>query len=76
MARVGFEPTTPVFEWTKTVHALGRGHTKETGNRNATAIPVTFTQLRLITVIGKCSNSERYTPSSEPLFRLTMVYNT
>jgi hypothetical protein len=24
MVRVGFESTTPEFEWTKTVHALGR----------------------------------------------------
>jgi hypothetical protein len=35
---VGFEPTIPASERAKTVHALGRGHTKETGNRNATAI--------------------------------------
>jgi hypothetical protein len=27
MPRVGFEPTTPVFEWAKTVHALDRAAT-------------------------------------------------
>jgi hypothetical protein len=39
---------------------LGRGHTKETGNCNATAIcdtpfsNILYVQLRLITIIGNC----------------------
>jgi hypothetical protein len=34
LPRVGFEPTTPVFDWTKTIHALDRAVTV---NENVTS---------------------------------------
>jgi hypothetical protein len=60
MPRVGFEPTTPVFDRAKTVHALGRAAAVIGGttllyllaNKHKFTMPV---QLRLLIALGYIS---------------------